>query len=246
MGDSPGKRLALFRASIGLSQRALAAALSVSNSAVGQIEANTVTPSKGFLLKISDVYGVSADWLLNGHGEMIRAPGAGFQGRVHQVEPPDHTRPGHGDVRFDGVEYAFVRRMALSVSAGSGIEEVEGDDAATVALPMLWFSRQGLNSDLCVLVSVRGDSMAPAIPDGAQVLIDVMQKSVAAAGVYAFVMDGQAFVKRLVPSGKAKDGRPTSLMVLSDNQAYQPVALAGAAMNDLRVVGRVRLVLTSL
>ncbi len=246
MSDSPGKRLVLFRKSVGLSQRAFAAALGFSGGFVGQIEAGLVTPSKSFLLKISDVYGVSADWLLNGHGEMIRAPGAGFEGRIHAVEPPDRSRPGHGDVRFDGIDYAFVKRMNLSVSAGSGIEPVEGDEAARVALPMSWFSARRLNSDLCVLVSVRGDSMAPAIPDGALVLINAFEKSASQPGVYAFVMDGQAFVKRIVPSGKTRDGRPEALMLLSDNPAYEPRAVAGAAMNDIRIVGRVRLVLTSL
>lgn len=245
MGDSPGKRLVLFRSSLGLSQRAFAAALGVSNAAIGQVENDSRQPTKVFLLKISDVYGVSSDWLLNGHGEMIRAPGTGFQGRIHQVEPVDRSRPGHGDVRFGEIEYAFVKRMDLSVSAGSGLEPLEGDDAASVALPMCWFSRQGINSDLAVLVSVRGDSMAPSIPDGALVLINAMEKTITRAGVYAFTLDGQIFVKRIVPSGSGKAHRPTALMLLSDNPAYPPRAMTGAEMNELRIVGRVHLVVYS-
>lgn len=70
LSDSPGKRLSSFRKSRGLSQRALAASLGVSGGLIGQLEADISQPSRAVLEKISNTYGVSAEWLLNGRGEM--------------------------------------------------------------------------------------------------------------------------------------------------------------------------------
>lgn len=246
MNDSPGKRLAAFRESLGLSQRDFGAMLGTSNATVGFIESDSRTPSKAFLLKISDVYGINADWLLSGHGEPRRFPGQDFAGRVEQVSQPDQSRPGHGDVRFGTADYAFVKRMALSVSAGSGLIPVDNGATERMALPLSWFERQGINSDLTVMVSVTGDSMAPAIPDGCLVLVHVAEKMPTKPGVYAFNFDGQSFVKRIVPSGADRKGRPIAITLLSDNPTYPPRTLTGEDMNNIAVVGRVRAVFTTL
>jgi phage repressor protein C with HTH and peptisase S24 domain len=229
MADSPGKRLALFRAARGLSQRDLAVALGVSPAAVGLIENDSRTPSKNFLLKISDRYMVSSDWLLHGAGE-----------------PPDTSKPSHGDFRFKGEEFAMIRRMDLSVSAGPGIEPVEGGDAEALAFSRQWLIRNHINSDLAVLVRVKGDSMAPAIPDGCLVMIHLPEANLEREGVYAFNREGASYVKRLVPAGRNERGHITAITILSDNPAYPPLVVFGEALEELRVVGRVRCVLTTL
>lgn len=246
MADSPGKRLALFRAARGLSQRDLAVALGVSPAAVGLIESDSRTPSKNFLLKISDRYMVSSDWLLHGTGEMQHAEIPGFSGRRDRIEPPDTSKPGHGDFRFKGEEFAMIRRMDLSVSAGPGIEPVEGGEAEALAFSRQWLIRNHINSDLAVLVRVKGDSMAPAIPDGCLVMIHLPEANVEREGVYAFNREGASYVKRLVPSGRNERGHITAITILSDNPAYPPSVVFGEALEELRVVGRVRCVMTTL
>ena len=246
LSDSPGKRLASFRKSVGQSQRAFSTSMGVSAGLIGQIETDGYAPSRTFLQRISDIYGVSADWLLNGHGEMIRAAGSGFSGRLLKIEPPDYTRPGHGDLRFDDVEYAFAKRMNISVSAGKGLVPVEGSEFEHIALPIAWYERHRLNSDFAVLVTVKGDSMAPSIPDGALVLVHASENQISKPGIYAFTRDGEAFVKRLQPSNITSDGRPRVVILSSDNPAYPPVVLTGSEMNDLRIVGRVRAVFTTI
>lgn len=246
MGDNPGNRLALFRESNGLTQDALAAMLGLSRTAISLIENGQRTPSKAFLIKISDTYGVSADWLLNGQGEMQRALGPGFNGTTMRIEPPNYARPQHGDFQSGNIDYSMIRRMDLSVSAGSGVVALEGDEAESIALPSRWLSRSGINSNLSVLITVKGDSMAPAIQDGAFVLVHLMEKQVIATGVFAFNLDGQSFVKRLVPSEADGQGRVAAISIISDNPAYPPKVLTGRKLNDLRVVGRVRAVLALL
>ena len=175
---------------------------------------------------------------------MLRPPGGGFNARTARIDPPDTTQPGHGDLRIDGHDCARIRRMDLSVSAGSGLSPVEGDDAAPVALPMSWLRSRGINADLAVLVRVQGDCMAPAIPDGGFVLIHLPEKQVLKPAIYAFTREGQSFVKRLIPSGFGDDGRPSTIMIIADNPAFPPEAVSGRALNGLRVVGRIRAVLS--
>ena len=228
-----------------MSQRAFGASIGVSGGLIGQIEADISPPARGFLTKISDTYGINADWLLNGHGEKLRFPGQGFEGRVGTISQVDRGRPNYGDLRFDKVDYAFVRRMDLSVSAGSGLIPVDDGASEGLAFPMAWFERQGVNSDLAVLVGVEGDSMSPAIPDGSLVLLHVAEKVPTKAGVYAFNFEGESYIKRLMPSGADKKGRPLAITLVSDNPAYPPRTITGEQLNSLAIVGRVRCVVTT-
>lgn len=243
MGDNPGNRLVLFRESNALTQDALAGMLGMSRTTISLIESGQRTPSKKFLIAISDAYGVSADWLLNGQGEMQRAIGPGFKGTTMRIEPPNYAKPQHGDFQSRDIDYSMIRRMDLSVSAGGGVVALEGQDAASVALPSRWLSSAGINANLSVLVTVKGDSMAPAIPDGAFVLVHQMEKQVIRPGVYAFNLDGQSYIKRLVPADSDGEGRPLAISIISDNPAFPPKVLTGRKLNDLKVVGRVRAVL---
>lgn len=63
-----GKRLTQWRKSQSLSQRQLGEALSVSRGYIGDIEAGRSEPSRGFLQKLTEKYGVRSDWILNGTG----------------------------------------------------------------------------------------------------------------------------------------------------------------------------------
>lgn len=87
--------------------------------------------------------------------------------------------------------------------------------------------------------------MAPTIPDGAMVLVQ-LDPHIEREGIYVFSRDGEAFVKRLMPVDVAPDGRPKSIVIMSDNPEYHPEALAGSALKDIRIVGRVRTVLADL
>jgi phage repressor protein C with HTH and peptisase S24 domain len=178
---------------------------------------------------------------------MLHAPVPGFTGRHgNRIEPPDPAKPAHGDFTWDGEEFQMIARMDLSVSAGHGLMPVDDGARESIAVSRRWLLANSINGDLSVLVRVKGDSMAPAIPDGALVLVHAAEMRLAVEGVYAFTRGDSAFIKRLIPVAKGADGRPTSLVILADNPAYPPETLSGPAMNDLRVVGRVRCVLTTL
>lgn len=243
MSDSVGKRLISFRKSLGLSQRAFAASIGTSHATIAFVESDEREPSRALLKKLAEAHRLSSDWILSGDGEMLLTSSKSSSGRHGSLERSDPARPDHGDVTYNGIDYVFVRRMALSVSAGNGLMPVEEGEAEGIAFPAAWFRRHRINGDLAVIVGVRGDSMAPVIPDGALVLIHVAERAIAGAGIYAFNLDGASYVKRIVPQATEADGRPGAVAILSDNPAYPPLVLSGQDLNRITIVGRVRAVI---
>lgn len=69
-----GARIALLRRQAGLSQRALAAALKVSPSAVGMYEQERRIPSTALLVEMARLFGVSTDFLLTGRAKAADVP----------------------------------------------------------------------------------------------------------------------------------------------------------------------------
>ena len=241
------ERLKIIRIQqLAVSQREFASRLGVSSGLIGQIETGMMPVSIKVIRALEERFNVNPEWLTDGIEPMFQVLRRSFVGRNLPVEPPDYSRPLHGDLKFGGQEYAFVRRMDISVSAGRGLVPVDDGDAETIALPTRWFIRQGIAADLSVLVSVKGDSMAPGIPDGALVLLSITDTLTMKPGIYAFNLDGQSYIKRIQPAQLGPDGRPQTLLLISDNQAYPPMAVSGPDMNAITWIGRVRAVLTTL
>lgn len=210
------------------------------------METDSAPLSRAFLEKISDTYGVSADWLLTGHGEMLRTPGEAIAPRAIATATETHDQQNQAGVAVDGKDYVWIKRMGLSVSAGHGIAELPELESDGIFLPGRWLNILGHKAEALVMVNVRGDSMAPVIPDGAMVMIDLRARALRKPGIFAFNLYGQSYVKRIIPSGKDRLGRPRALMLASDNPAFPPVVLTGTEMNDLQLVGRVVAVLNLL
>lgn len=198
--------------------------------------------SRAFLQKISERYRISADWLLHGTGAMHMSEIPGFAGRSGQIEPTEAGKPLSGDFRFDGEDFAMIRRMDLSVSAGIGLVPVDGGEAEALAFSRTWLMRNRISADLSVLVRVQGDSMAPAIPDGALVLVHCAELRVETPGVYAFNRGDESFIKRISPVSH----KPLVWLISADNPAYPGEMVSGDGLNDIRPIGRVRCVMTAL
>lgn len=243
-----GQRLVEWRESQKLTQRALSSALGVSRGYIGDIESGRSEPSRNFLQALTERFGVSADWILYGVGVPNSERAAGFEARQKgkRIEPPDLGKPLRGDFRFASEDFFLIERMDLSVSAGHGVMPVDGGEHEMMAFPRSWILQNRVNPDLAVLVRVKGDSMAPTIPDGALILVDCMDKDISRGGIFAFSRGEDSFVKRLVPVQRGSDGRPEAVKVLSDNPAYAPDALIGEELNAFRPAGRVRCVISTI
>ncbi len=142
-------------------------------------------------------------------------------------------------------DFVYIARYDVNLSAGPGLIPAENAEADQLAFSRAWMRREGLNNQSCGLLRVRGDSMAPTVQDGALVLVQMSDEPIAREGIYAYSREGAAFIKRMVPINTGKDGRATSFVILSDNPAYPPEVVVGEAMNEIRIVGRVRCAMTT-
>lgn len=150
------------------------------------------------------------------------------------------------DTQVMGEDFSLIARYDVNVSAGPGLIPVSEAGDGHLAFAKSWLTQHHINPDNAGIVRVQGDSMAPTIPDGALVLVHGAENRLDREGIYAFSRDGHAYIKRLLPIDPTPDGRLAGIVILSDNRAVAPEVVTGRALNGLRIVGRVRSVLTTL
>jgi len=136
---------------------------------------------------------------------------------------------------INGAEFDTIRRFDVSAAAGDGMINPEGDPVDHLAFSKRWLASQGISPGDSLLITVRGDSMEPAIHHGDLVMIDLRKKHIRSGKIYAF-RDGDALrIKRIevIPD--------TALILRSDNPKHAPEHRVGDAMNHVsqNVLGQV-------
>lgn len=244
---SPNERIRLIREATGLSQAKFSSSLGFNKSFVGLVESGKANVTDRLLEALQTSLAVNTDWVMTGKGKMTIESAHSFRGRhaSTRIGPADQSKPVSADFTANGEDFSLIRRFDIGVSAGPGLVPIEGAEVEHLAFSRRWLLEKGLGADLCALVRVRGDSMAPTIPDGALVLVNAAEMRVTREGIYAFSRDGEAYIKRIVPVGGNGDGRPDALVIVSDNPAGKSETITGADLLDIRVVGRIRCVITS-
>lgn len=126
-----------------------------------------------------------------------------------------------------------VGRLDLGASAGPGALDSDETVRGTMAFDALWLRRLGIASrDSLSLIRVQGDSMAPTLNDGDEILVDGGDAAERLRdGIYVLRIDDALVVKRLALS----PGR--RLAVRSDNEAYP--GWPDCALSDVDIIGRV-------
>ena len=127
-----------------------------------------------------------------------------------------------------------VPRLDLDASAGGGAFDGDERPAAHIAFDPAWLRRVSRSGpDLLSIIRVAGDSMAPTLGDGDDILVDRGDGAVRVRdGIYVLRIDDALVVKRLSVNPAAR-----TLSVSSDNPAYPgwPDCDPGA----VEIVGRV-------
>lgn len=162
-------------------------------------------PRLDIVAKIAQAAGASLDWLVWGRGEGSPA------GEVFRVARYDATLAAgagswnEGKRRLDDIPFTpgFFQKK-LGRTSGAGFAVLEA----------------------------RGDSMEPGISDGDLLLIDEADTRII-DGVFAFVLDDEARVKRF---RRRIDG----VSILSDNAAYGAEDLTTDQLDRVKIIGRVR------
>lgn len=137
-------------------------------------------------------------------------------------------------VSTDPDEFAQVRRVDVSVSAGHGALVVEEYSKSALTFRRSFLQEIGVTPHSAVIVTVKGRSMEPTIRDGAVLLVSTSAKTVVSGEVYAFRQDGHLYVKRM---HRQPDG---GLLAVSDNpdrEAYPDMAFT-AHEQDFEIIGR--------
>lgn len=134
--------------------------------------------------------------------------------------------------RSRGPGMILVPKLAIGASAGAGAsidgEPVEGE----VAFDPKWLRDLGADARALSIIRVEGDSMAPTLNDGDDILVDGGDAaSRMRDGIYVLRMDDVLMVKRVA---RAPQGR---ISVISDNPQYP--SYPDLPMAAVRLVGRV-------
>lgn len=211
-------------------QERLAEAAGLARSTLAAIFKGSHTPRLATLEAICEVIGADIDDIIGN--------ASGYVG------PPNLARPLAGDVRIGNDEYSVVNRHEVSVSAGPGLIPSSENASNGVAFSRSWLIQRGIAADLSALVTVKGDSMVPTIPDGATVLVQRCDPSLFREGIYIFRRSGEVFVKRLMPVELGPAGRAQSMVITSDNPEYRPEIISGPDLDEIRIIGRVYCVLS--
>ncbi len=203
----------------GVSQGQLAEMVGVSQPAIQKMTSGKTNGSRK-MVELANALGVRPEWLSSGQGAM-REDGQQPQSQL--------TKTGDSDVfRLDVLD--------LTVSAGPGIinqEFVEILRSVEYAPAEARHMFDGRKAENVRIINVRGDSMSGTIEPGDLLFVDISVKSFDGDGIYAFLYDDTAHVKRLQ---KMKD----KLLVISDNKIYTPWdPIEKDEMNRVFVFGKV-------
>lgn len=203
----------------GMSQGALAKSSGVAQPTIWRLASGNARGSTK-IVEIANALGVRSEWLSTGQGPM-REDGQQPQSQL--------TKTGDSDVfRLDVLD--------LTVSAGPGIinqEFVEILHSVEYAPAEARHMFDGRKAENIRIINVRGDSMSGTIEPGDLLFVDISVKNFDGDGIYAFLYDDTAHVKRLQ---KMKD----KLLVISDNKIYTPWdPIEKDEMNRVFVFGKV-------
>lgn len=120
-----------------------------------------------------------------------------------------------------------VPRLDIAASAGPGALVDDDRQSGAEAIDPAALRRLRVRAADLAIITARGDSMAPGISDGDELLVDGGDRDWRGGGVFVARLDGALVVKRLAPHA---DG----VAVISDNPAYPELVAP-----TIDVVGRV-------
>jgi phage repressor protein C with HTH and peptisase S24 domain len=145
---------------------------------------------------------------------------------------PEHRLGGSPEA--EAGDHVIVPQLDVGASAGGGAF-AEGERALShIAFDPRWLRRLGAGDGRQLsIISVEGDSMAPTLADGDEILVDRGDGSERLRdGIYVLRRDDALMVKRL-----ALDPAGGGLAIRSDNPAYP--SWPGCDLASIDIVGRV-------
>lgn len=130
--------------------------------------------------------------------------------------------------------HVAVPRLDIGASAGPGAFTGEERALSHIAFDPQWLRRLGASdADRLSIIRVEGDSMAPTLADGDEILVDRADGAERLRdGIYVLRRDDALVVKRV-----ALDPAGGNAAIRSDNPAYP--SWEDCALSSIAIVGRV-------
>lgn len=173
---------------------------------------------------------ISLDWLVTGRDlKNEDSSNLSHVGSTHRVA---ESAPGYPLTPPDDVYW--VSRFAVNGSAGKG-NMVFGEEIVERIAISSAFARNILRvtpENLC-FISVDGSSMEPTLQHGEVILVDRGVERVRDSDVYVVKVDGDLRIKRIQ---RRVDG---TVVIRSDNDAYEPETYSADEAERITIVGRV-------
>ena len=204
----------------------LARAIGVSPSAFRKWLKGEAEPSRERLVALARAAGVGIGWLADGEGQIPNFEPAQRSGR--RSDPA--VQPGEIDWR----QFELLPKQRIKGAAAGNSAPAQQDSAPWIALHHDWIRLVcGVEPcDLLLEIAI-GESMLPTIRDGHTLLIDTTDRLFHYSGIYVLEVNGQRLVKRV--QRKHND----TLVLISDNVAYQADIVDKGSATEIVVVGRV-------
>jgi phage repressor protein C with HTH and peptisase S24 domain len=201
----------------------LARLTGVSARGIGHYAAGTSDPTRSKIVSLAEAAGVNVLWLATGEGPKLKG---------------ETKKQSLSDVAFSEEEppegYVRVPRYDVSASAGGGAINVGEQVVDFIQFKPDWIKNVlGASAQSLALIRVKGDSMEPTLSSGDVLLVDTTDRHFEANAIYVLQLEGSLLVKRIQ---RKMDG---TVVIKSDNKAYEPETVRGEMVDQLHVVGRV-------
>lgn len=203
-----------------MTQAELADAVGVSPQSVQQWETST-EPRKNRVMKIAEILGVDANWLLFGRPESENRKD------VVKIELEDGSNV---------QERYKVEILDIEASAGSGVMVL--DDFIETITAIEYSAEEakrlfgGRTADTVKMITVKGDSMSGTFEPRDQIFVDITVNHFDGDGIYVFILDNQLYIKRLQMQYK-------KLAVISDNPRYETWYLEDNSIDGMFIQAKV-------
>lgn len=229
MKTTLSERLKEARNLRGLTQKALAEKVGISQAAIQKIETGKASQTTK-LVEIANALAIRPEWLSSGSGPMASE-------QAEQSIPPEsewgtiESWDRHTPINDDEVEVPFFKDIEFACGPGrTGDEDYNG---YKLRFSKSTLRRIGASTDGSSIVCfpARGNSMEPNIPDGTTVAVNIEDKNIVDGKIYAINEDGWKRIKLLYRTG------PETVSLRSYNSLEHPPE--EKPLSKIEVVGRV-------
>ena len=146
------------------------------------------------------------------------------------VQAIGESRPGYDPRNYDTSDRSPVRLMEIASAAGVGAEVYDETPVGLLWFRNDWLLSHSIDPEQSNIISVRGASMEPTLPDGCSILVDRKRREPQEGRIYVMRTDDGLVVKRV---GRDEEG---NWQIESEHPAWPPVPWS----DTTEIIGEVR------